>query len=111
MAVSEPDEILAAVRQCARERILFLPHAVRQMSRPDRMISAAEVRAVIEGGEMVEDYPEDARGHRVLLAGTGDGGRALHVVCSPKAGFVAVITAYLPDPEDWSPDFRERKRR
>ena len=37
-------------------------------------------------------------------------GRAVHVVCSPKADYLAVITAYLPEPAQWSPDFRERRR-
>ena len=75
------------------------------------MISTGEIRTLIERGEIIEDYPEDARGHSVLLAGVGDGGRAIHVVCSPKTDYVAVITAYLPDPGEWSADSRERKRK
>ena len=75
------------------------------------MISTAEVRAVLKKGEIIEDYPEDVRGHSVLLAGLGEGGRPLHVVCSPKSEFVAVITAYLPDPAEWSADFKERMRK
>lgn len=79
------------------------------MVRPDRMISTKEVRTVLEQGVIIEDYPEDVRGHSALLLGNGEGGRPVHVVCSPKAEYVAVITAYLPDPNDWSPDYRERK--
>lgn len=37
-------------------------------------------------------------------------GRAVHVVCPPQADYLAVITAYLPEPAHWSPDFRERRR-
>ncbi|MDQ3918414.1 MAG: DUF4258 domain-containing protein [Acidobacteriota bacterium] len=33
------------------------------MSRPDRLITTAEIRRVIERGEIIEDYPEDVRGH------------------------------------------------
>ena len=88
---------------------MFLPHALRQMARPDRMISTKEVRAVLERGVIIEDYPEDARGHSALLTGSGEGGRPVHVVCSPKPDYVAVITAYLPDSRDWSSDYRERK--
>lgn len=50
------------VRQAAGRRILFLPHAIRQMANPDRMISVNEVRYVIENGEIIEDYAEDERG-------------------------------------------------
>ncbi len=31
------------------------------------MISMAEVRRVIENGELVEDYPEDVRGNSCLI--------------------------------------------
>jgi hypothetical protein len=33
-----------------------------------------------------------------LLLGFGDNNRAVHVVCSPKDEYLAIITAYLPDP-------------
>jgi hypothetical protein len=103
-------EFLALVRERAEQRLLFLPHAIRQMSRPDRMIAPAEVRAVIDQGEVIEDYSEDARGHSALLLGQGTGGRAIHVVCSPKDEYLAVITAYLPEPDQWSDDFRVRAK-
>ncbi len=62
-------------------------------------------------GGVIEDYPEDVRSHSVLMAGVGNGGRSIHIVCSPKTDFVALITAYLPDPAEWSEDFRERKQK
>jgi hypothetical protein len=49
--------ILDDVREAAQKRLLFLPHAVRQMSRPARMISGAEVETVALQGELIEDYP------------------------------------------------------
>jgi hypothetical protein len=101
--------VLDQVRAAAAKRILFLSHAVHQMSRPSRMISPAEVDAVIAAAELVEDYPEDMRGHSCLLFGPGDGGRPIHIVCSPKPDYLAVITAYIPHPDQWSADFKERK--
>jgi hypothetical protein len=109
--MAESSEILQEVRRAAEERILFLPHAIRQMCRPERMISAPEVRDVVAGGEVIEDYPEDARGHSCLILGHGAGGRPIHVLCAPKTDFLAIITAYPPDPDAWSDDFRERKKR
>ena len=102
------EDILTRVRRAARKRVLFSAHAVRQTVRPDRMISPSEVRSVVEQGEVIEDYPEDARGHSCLVLGRGEGGRPIHVVCAPKAEYLAIVTAYLPDPEEWSPDFRRR---
>ncbi len=102
-------DIVERVRAAAKRRVLFLPHAVRQMSRPDRMIQASVVEAVVHGGDLVEDYPNDVRGHSCLLLGRDATGRPIHVVCSPKDDFVAVITAYVPDEAQWADDFRSRR--
>ena len=75
------------------------------------MITPSEVRRVIEKGNVIEDYPEDARGHSCLLLGWGDENRPVHVVCTPKDGYLAIITAYLPDVNEWTPDYRERIKR
>ena len=103
------DQLLDLVRETARKKILFLPHAVRQMSRLDRMISPSDIHDVLENGEMIENYPEDRRGHSCLILGFDRNNRAIHVVCSPKEEYLAVITAYLPVTRLWSQNFKERK--
>ena len=105
------EPILEQVKRAARQRVLYLPHAVRQMSHSDRMIAPAEVEHIVISGEVIEDYPQDPRGHSCLLLGVGEGGRLLHVVCSPKDDYLAIIiiTAYVPDPEQWSADVRRRR--
>jgi hypothetical protein len=100
--------ILDHVRTAASKRLLFLPHAILHMSRPDRMITTVEVETVVTQGELIEDYSGDARGHSCLLLGFGEGGRPIHAVCSPKDDYLAIITAYLPDPTQWSRDFKRR---
>ena len=100
--------ILSLVRRAAAQRLLFLPHAIRQMSRPERLITTSEIHSVVEHGQIIEDYPEDVRGHSCLILGFGEGSRAIHVVCSPKDEYLAIITAYLPDEAEWSDDFRVR---
>lgn len=104
-------EIIDLIHKSAEKRILFLPHAVRQMSLTERMISTSEVRHVVKKGELIEDYPEDARGHSCLILGFGDEGHPIHVVCSPKEDYLAIITAYLPDPNQWEDNFRKRKKK
>jgi hypothetical protein len=91
----QPD-IVERVRTAAAKRRLYLPHALRQMSRPDRMITTAEVRTVIGRGDLVEDYPNDPRGHSCLMLGFGEGGRPIHVVCAPKD-------------DEWAEEFRQRR--
>lgn len=78
---------------------------------PDRMISSLEVRKVIFEGEIIEDYPDDARGHGCLMLGYGDEERALHVVCAPKDEYLAIITTYVPDERQWDEGFKNRREK
>lgn len=103
-------DIQSLVHIAASKRILYLPHVLLQISRPDRMIATQEVRRVVEYGEVIEDYPEDKRGHSCLMLNFGLEGRPVHVVCSPKDDYLAIITAYIPDEREWEDDFRTRRK-
>jgi len=107
--VSHDAGILERVRAAAAKQILYLPHAIKAMARPTPIVARSEVEAVVVQGEVIEDYAEDVRGHSCLMLATPEG-RAVHMVCSPKADYLAIITAYLPEPAHWSADFRERTR-
>lgn len=72
------------------------------------MITANEVREAVLSGEIIEEYSEDQRGESCLVLHTKEN-RTIHVVCTPKAEYLAVITAYLPSPDQWSSDFKTRK--
>ena len=101
-------DILALAREAAAKRVLFTPHALSQMSRAALVITSKEIVRVVENGAVIEDYPEDVRGHSCLILGFGDDNRPIHVVCAPKPDFLAIITTYLPDPDQWSADFSKR---
>jgi hypothetical protein len=103
-------DIVKEVRTASARRRLYLPHAIRQMARPDRMIAASEVCAAVESGELIEDYPYDPRGHSCLMLGFGTNRRPIHVVCSPKNDYLATIMAYVPDADNWTKDFRIRAK-
>ena len=85
-----------------------MPHAIKQMSRPDRMITADEIREAVLSGEIIEEYPEDQRGESCLICHTKHN-RTIHVVCAPKTEYLTIVTAYLPDLDQWSPDFKIRR--
>ncbi|MFZ4525085.1 MAG: DUF4258 domain-containing protein [Chlorobium sp.] len=109
--MTDYSDIISSVQKSAAERIIYLPHAVQQMSRPDRMILVAEVRNVVERGELVEDYPEDVRRQSCLLLGYKLDDTPIHVVFSPKKGSLAVITVSIPNLEEWEYDYKRRRRR
>jgi hypothetical protein len=100
----------ARVKETLTKKILFLPHAVRQMSRPERMISPNDIRHVLMAGKVIEDYPEDPRGNSCLILGKDENSRPIHVVCSPKVDYLAIITAYIPTPDEWVDNFSKRRK-
>ena len=48
-------------------RILYTPHAIKQMNAEERLITTKEVKEAILHGEIIEDYPDDKRGHSCLI--------------------------------------------
>src|ERR1039458_9997844 len=50
-----------------------------------------------------------SRGHSCLILGTGEGGRKIHVVCAPRREYLAIITAYVPETDEWDSGFRIRR--
>jgi len=99
------------VLKAYRERVLFTRHALNQMNLSERMISRREVYEAIESDEVVEDYPNDPRGHSCLFMGRTREGRVVHMVCAPKKDYLAVITVYTPTLLEWEPNFKTRRRR
>jgi len=85
-------------------------HAERE--RQAKQITTTELAVALRGCEMIEDYPEDPRGHSCLVVGFADW-RPIHVVCAIKEDprEVLLITVYDPSlrPEKWDTDFRRRR--
>ncbi len=97
------------VRTVAKRKIIYTEHAFDEMNKEEDIITAGEVKEVILEGEIIEDYPEDKRGHSCLMVGYSNKGRPIHVVCSPKAGYLGIITAYVPSKDKWESDFKTRR--
>ena len=51
------------IKIAASKRILYSIHALDEMNAESELITATEVKDVVYSGEIIEDYPEDKRGH------------------------------------------------
>ena len=98
------------IKTAATKRIIYTEHALDEMNREEDLITRDEVREVVEKGKIIEDYPEDKRGHSCLMFRYSGKQRPIHVVCSPKEGYLGIITAYVPSEEKWEADFKVRRR-
>ena len=99
---------LNKVREAMKKQVVFSIHAHRQMDM--RGITVGEVFEALEAPELVEDYPDDPRGHSCLLLGRTKSGRPLHMICAPSDEGLIIITVYEPSLIEWEPDFKTRRR-
>jgi hypothetical protein len=91
-----------------RGQLIFSTHALRRMLK--HRIRSDQVREVLEGGERIEEYPDDTPLPSYLVLGRF--GRNLHVVAAddPVADETIVITTYEPDPNEWEADLKTRRK-
>ncbi|MFQ5686051.1 MAG: DUF4258 domain-containing protein [Candidatus Scalindua sp.] len=105
------DTFIVRIREVLKRKVLYTLHALDEMNAEDELISKDEVREVILHGEIIEDYPEDKRGHSCLMLGFTQSERPLHLVCAPKEEYLAIITVYIPSLKYWEDNFRLRRKR
>ncbi len=67
-----------------------------------RKIRDFDLVIAIANGEIIEDYPEDQRGHSCLVLGHTRDGQPIHSVCAfDPSGTLILVTAYFPEPPKW----------
>ncbi len=89
-------------------QMIFRIHAIERMFQ--RGISMEDVMHVLATGETIEAYPDDTPYPSRLILGRCGGGPIHAVIAENKeAGQTIVVTAYVPDTEEWERDFKRRK--
>ncbi len=43
------------------------------------------------------------------MLGSGEQSRSIHVVCAHKEDYLAIITAYIPEEQEWIDNFKTRR--
>jgi len=83
-------------------------HALKEEMREG--LTALEVEeALLNGFELIEDYPHDPRGHSCLiLIRIND--KPVHMVCAPHEEALIIVTVYVPSIEEWKQNFRTRRK-
>ena len=75
-------------------------------------ILVREVLAGVHAGEVLEDYPDYPKGPCALVLQRDEGDGPIHVVWGiprGKASPAVLVTAYRPEPERWTDDFKRRR--
>ena len=76
----------------------------------ERNISIDDVVSCISNGEIIKQYENDKPLPSCLVLGISVNNKYLHVVVSHDEEFIYLITAYYPDPEKWSKNFKTRRK-
>lgn len=74
----------------------------------ERNITLDDIISCIMSGEIIEDYPNDYPHPSALIMGYKNG-NPIHLVAGIGNDKLWIITAYLPDPNQWNHNFKIRK--
>jgi hypothetical protein len=105
-----PKDPLGFIQECVRDRrILWTYHVNMRLER--RHIPRHEVLQAVDTFEIIAAYPEDKYLPSYLIQGKGEGA-VFHVLFAldPESANVRIVTAYRPQPEQWMPDLKTRRK-
>jgi len=88
---------------------IYREHAIKRMF--ERDIFEEEIEETVKNGEVIEEYLDDKPYPSFLALKFFD--KPLHVVFAKneKDNEIIIITAYYPDKEKWSNDYKTRTKK
>ncbi|MDR1315458.1 MAG: DUF4258 domain-containing protein [Spirochaetales bacterium] len=96
-------------RLCEQRSLRWTNHILERLLL--RSIRTDDVLTALTNGEIIEQYPIDYPFPSCLVLGLTCTGNPLHIVCGSDGTELWLITAYFPNPAEWSEDFRVRQEK
>jgi hypothetical protein len=105
----QPDNPLAFIQRCVQQRKIFWTYHIN-MRLQKRGISRQMVLESLSCYEVIEEYPDDKYFPSYLIY-THYQGEHFHILFAVdvEGDNVRIITAYRPNPIEWTTDFKTRR--
>ena len=100
-------EIEKLQKYFAEDKIFMTEHAAERFHQ--RGIKISDICNAVNFGEIIEQYPNDYPYPSCLILGKNSAGKTIHAVLSDEGTSSRIITAYFPDADKWSEDFKIRR--
>ena len=107
--MTESKTFVAIKKLIEKKDVLISSHGYDELAEDNILVR--DLLKSIGTACLLEDYPEFGKGPCVLLLQTDRLGMPIHTVWGipkDKKNPAVLITAYRPDPEKWSDDFKRR---
>ena len=75
----------------------------------ERGITLDDIISCVASGEIIDQYETDKPLPSCLVLGMAIKGKYIHIVVSHDDEFIYLITAYYPDEQQWSNNFKTRR--